>query len=166
MAGKGIKPQMDANERNALLIDESEIARTLNQFVRAVDTRDYALMRSCLTGQVDFDYSELGTSFPSDADQLVAAVRERHRGLHGVQHVTSNLIVEIDGDRAECHCNYLATHSFPNPLGGHLWTVAGRYRYRVVRLEGAWKIAACKIWVTWASGNRGIFDLARRAAQG
>ena len=71
-----------------------------------------------LTDQVDFDYSRMfGATMPNTADVMIEKVRANHAGLHGIQHLISNHIVEIDVDTALCRSNYIAHHWFPNPQG-------------------------------------------------
>jgi len=138
---------------------------TINRFFLAVDTRDYATARSLLTEQVDFDYSRMfGATMPNTADGMIEKVRANHAGLHGIQHLISNHIVEIDGDIASCRSNYIAHHWFPNPQGDATWAVGGRYQHRLQGTGGLWKLQGGVIEVAWTKGNRAIFDLARASA--
>ena len=79
---------------------------TIHYFLLSVDTRDYAAMRTCLTDEVNFDYSALfGTSMPSKADELVERVRADHTGLRSVQHIVTNHYVTINDATAQCNVN-------------------------------------------------------------
>jgi hypothetical protein len=143
-----------------------QIIDTINRFFLAVDTRDYATARSLLTDQVDFDYTRMfGATMPNTADQMIERVRSNHAGLHGIQHLISNHIVEIDGDTANCRSNYIAHHWFPNPQGDATWAVGGRYQHRLIRTGDLWKLQGGVIEVAWTQGNRTIFDLARAGDQ-
>lgn len=145
------------------LIDQAEIINLINFFLFSVDTRDYDAMRSCLTEQIDFDYSALfGTSMPPFADELIEEVRRNHQGLRGIQHITTNHYVTFNGDTAQCQANFQAQHFLPNDRGSNLWTLGGRYLYNLVRDGGDWKICGCVISVAWTDGNLQIFDLAHQ----
>ncbi len=149
----------DTNIQQA--IAKTEIIDVINCFLFSVDTRNYEAMRSCLTEQVDFDYSALfNTSMPPIADQLVEEVRRNHQGLRGLQHITTNHYVTLDGDTAQCQANFQAQHLLPNDRGSNLWTLGGRYLYSLVRDDTGWKICGCIISVAWTDGNLQVFDLA------
>ena len=145
------------------LNDRANIIDTLNRFVLSIDTRDYGTMRSCLTDAINFDYTALfGTIMPKTADQLVKEVRANHQGFRAVQHMTTNHLVDVDSDVATCHVNFQAQHFLPNERGGNLWTLGGRYDYRLVRTETGWKIQGCVISVAWTDGNLQLFELAQQ----
>lgn len=145
------------------VIDRSDIIHTLNGFVLSIDTRDYTAMRAYLTDEIDFDYSALfGTTMPSSADELIKDVRKNHAGFRGLQHLTANHFVTVDGDRATCTANFAAQHFLPNDRGGNLWAVGGRYDYQLMRTQEGWKICGCTIHVSWTDGNLQLFDLAHQ----
>jgi hypothetical protein len=145
------------------VIDQADIIDTLNRFWLNVDTRDYKAMRDCLTDEVDFDYSALfGTSMPPKADELVENVRGNHSGFRATQHITTNHLVTIDGDTAQCLVNFQAQHFLPNDRGSNLWTLGGRYLYSFARTQEGWKIHGCVISVSWTDGNLQLFELAHQ----
>lgn len=103
------------------LSDKAEIIELINLFLFSVDTRNYEAMRSYLTEQVDFDYSALfDTSIPPTADKLVEEVQRNHQGLRGLQHITTNHHVTLNGDTAQCQANFQAQHFLPNDRGSNL----------------------------------------------
>ncbi|MGI2903810.1 nuclear transport factor 2 family protein [Tolypothrix sp. VBCCA 56010] len=145
------------------IVDQTEIINLLNRFVLSIDTRDYTTMRACLTNEVNFDYSALfGTIMPSAADELIEDVRQNHAGFRGLQHLTANHFVIVDGDSATCTANFIAHHFLPNDRGGNSWTLGGRYDYQLTQTETGWKISGCTIHVSWTDGNLQLFDLARQ----
>jgi hypothetical protein len=54
-----------------------------------------------------------------------------------------------------------AQHYLPNDQGDNVYTLGGYYTNRLVRTPRGWRIWACRLTVTWATGNRYLFDLAR-----
>lgn len=48
----------------------------------------------------------------------------------------------------------------PNAQGDPTWTLGGRYRFELRRLEGAWRIAGLAMTTVWAAGNQQIMSLA------
>ena len=148
------------------LIAESNIIKLINRFCFSIDLRHYKAMRNCLTDEIEFDYTALfGTQMPPTADKLVENVRLNHQKLRGTQHITTNHLVILEGDRAKCRVNFQAQHFFPNDRGNSLWTLGGRYFYSLVRTQEEWKISGCVVDVIWTDGNLQVFDLAREKAK-
>ncbi len=141
-----------------------EIIELLNRFAMSVDKRDYEALRSCLTDEVNFDYSALGRTFSRSADNFVSEVKEGHRGIDGIQHVTSNHLIELEVSSAFCECNYIASHSIRSAEEEFFWSLGGRYDYRLTRTDEGWKISQCKIYVAWSSGDRQKFATAQTDA--
>ncbi|GAB1540941.1 nuclear transport factor 2 family protein [Scytonema sp. NUACC21] len=148
------------------VIDQANIISTINHFWFSVDTRDYDAMRSCLTEQVDFDYSALyGTSMPSKADELVEEVRRDHDGFQATQHVTTNHYVTINGDTAQCIANFQVQHFLPNDRISNFWRLGGRYVFSLLRTQDGWKIHGCVINVSWTDGDLQLVEIAHEQSQ-
>jgi 3-phenylpropionate/cinnamic acid dioxygenase small subunit len=79
--------------------DGEPVVAVLVRYARAVDTRDWALLRTCFTDEVICDYGDLGSW--RGADAVIAFMDEAHAGMGPTQHLLSNFQVDIDGDRAE-----------------------------------------------------------------
>jgi 3-phenylpropionate/cinnamic acid dioxygenase small subunit len=63
----------------------------------------------------------------------------RYDGSPRTQHVTSNLVIELDGDSAAARSSFTVLQAAPGaPLQ---LIVAGRYHDRFVRAAGAWRFA-------------------------
>ena len=86
-------------------------------------------------------------------------------GLEATQHLMSNPMVDLDGDRARCRMYVQAVHVLPNPGGDAEFTIGGYYDDRLVRTaderRGGWRIEAVKLTVWWRRGNPDIMRLAR-----
>jgi len=77
---------------------ESMVA-VLVRYARAVDTRDWELLRTCFTDDATCDDGDLGSW--RGADELLGFLDEAHAGMGPTQHLLSNFQVDIDGDRAQ-----------------------------------------------------------------
>jgi hypothetical protein len=51
----------------------------------------------------------------------------------------------------------------PNASGGPVWTVGGRYDFRLERTPAGWRIAGLTLIIRWATGNQHITQLASDA---
>lgn len=150
--------------REQLLWDRMEISDAVIRYATSMDTKDWALYRSCFTDDVELDMRsfdpETPTSLPFDdwVNWLSVAVRNLR-----TQHISSNHVITINGDAATCVSYMQATHYFPNDCGDNSFTVGGYYTNDLVRTAGGWKIRKCKLTVTWSEGNRHVLALAAQS---
>jgi SnoaL-like domain len=77
-----------------------------------------------------------------------------------LSHMITNHVITIAGDDATCIAYVQARHFLPNDSGDSTQTMFGYYTNRFVRTSAGWKIRACKLTLTWQTGNPHIFTLA------
>ena len=144
------------------LIDRAAISDTIFKYATGVDRRDWALYRSIFTDTVDFDFSTWrGVRQAMSADEWVIAARDTLACFDATQHNLTNLVITLDGDRATAVVHMVATHYFD----GEVQTLGGFYTHGLVRGDdGVWRIAACRLVITWETGDRALFG--RAAARG
>jgi len=150
------------------LLDRAAISDTVIRYATGIDMRDWAAYRSCFTDEVDIDFTSWmgGAPIRMAADDWVAMVRESLSGFAATQHISSNHVITLDGDEATCVSYVQAQHYLPNDQGDNGFMLGGYYTNRLVRSPDGWRIRACRITITWSTGNRHVFELARaRAAQ-
>jgi hypothetical protein len=90
-------------------------------------------------------------------DALVAQARRNH--AVPTQHVIANVLVDLDGDRADVGANLVVTFADGPPeraarpgLPAAGRTLGERYRFDVVRTAQGWRIAHVETSVRWTSG--------------
>ena len=157
----------DARLQNAL--DERDVIRAILRYPTGVDMRDWSLYRQAFTDEVEVDFSSWNGGGPSKmtADQWVAGVRSTLAGFEATQHTLTNFVVDVDGDSARTVVYMQAQHYLPNTKGDATLTLGGYYNHEMVRTATDWKIRKVRLTVTWTTGNRSIFELARqRVADG
>jgi 3-phenylpropionate/cinnamic acid dioxygenase small subunit len=146
------------------LLDRAAISDVQLRHATGVDTRDWALYRSCFTDE-GRDRLHLGLrrrAAPRQSRSLGRTARRTVSGLKATQHMITNHVITIDGDEGTCVAYVQARHHLPNHAGGSDQTMFGYYTNRFVRTPEGWKIRACKLTVTWNAGNRHVLELARR----
>ncbi|MEY2402256.1 MAG: hypothetical protein QOJ08_2367 [Ilumatobacteraceae bacterium] len=157
-----------SNAMAASVEDRMNIAETMAGFAAGLDTRDWALLRSVFTDNIDVDYrSWRSDSFgPMSADAWVARATRMFPGFDSTQHSLTNLRFEIDGDTATCHAYVRADHYLVNNFGDSMFTIGGIYSDRLVRHDAGWLICGKTLKVLWSKGNKQIMTLAvERAAE-
>ena len=146
------------------LLDRSAISDVQLRYATGIDMRDWELYRTCFTDDLEVDFSSVFGGGPRQvkADRWVETVRRTISGLKATQHMITNHVITLTGDEATCVAYVQARHHLPNDTGASEQAMLGYYTNRFVRTPDGWRIRACKLTVTWNTGNWHIFDLARR----
>jgi hypothetical protein len=122
------------------LLDKQAIAEVLDRYARGCDRADEALLRSCFHANATHHHGQFeGTSaeFCTLAMNIILATRlEKHQ--------VSNVLIELDGDRAVVESHYVAYHRQVNRRTSAEEDMfsGGRFIDRFERRNGAWRIAA------------------------
>jgi 3-phenylpropionate/cinnamic acid dioxygenase small subunit len=155
-----------------LLIDRAEISDCQLRYATGLDMRDWKCFRSCFADEIEVDFSSIfGGDGPRKvtADRWTEAARRTIGGLKATQHMITNHVITVDGDKALCIAYVQAQHYLPNDQGDNTQTMGGYYTNHFIRTAQGWRIKSCKLTLTWNKGNWGIFELARqrlKAAEG
>lgn len=146
---------MDFNDYNA-------IVRRRYEYALGIDTRDFGLLRSVFTDEIEMDFRDYSGQPGARlaADDWVAGCKVLFCGLDATQHVMSNPMVDVDGDRAQCRMYMKAEHFLRNDQGSFDFALGGYYHDRLVRTERGWLIEAVTLRLFWNRGNRHIMTLA------
>ena len=149
--------------RLKLLIDRAEISDVQLRYATGLDFRDWTTFRSCFADEIEVDFTSLfgGTPRTVSADRWTESARKTVSGLQATQHMITNHVITVDGDRALCVAYVQAQHYLPNDKGDSTQTMGGFYTNHFIRTPAGWKIRACKLTLTWTTGNWHIFNLAR-----
>ncbi len=150
------------------LFDRQAISDTVIRYATAIDTRDSALFRSCFTDEVYRDFTSFagGQAEAIPADLWVAQVEMGLWGFQATQHISTNHVVTLNGDEAVCVSYMQAQHYLPNDEMESTVTLGGYYTNTLARTAGGWKIARCVLTITWETGDRRLFGLARQRNSG
>lgn len=148
------------------LRDRLEIIELTSKLLLSVDARAWAAAQELFTDPVDIDYTSLNGGAPQSLApaELIGGWRQALDHLEATQHLHGNHVIDSEGDDASCVTTVQATHVLPNATGGPIWTVGGRYDFRLTRTPSGSRIAAMTLTVKWATGNERIMELA--ASQG
>lgn len=139
------------------LLDRAAIHDVKQCYAFAVDRRDWPLYRSIFTDEVAFDFFDwAGIRETIAADRWVEMVKATLGPFDATQHVFSGQLVSLRGDEAEAVTTMTARHQ----LGTEAQLMGGYYTERFVRTPAGWKIAACRLNITWEEGDRSLFEKA------
>jgi pantothenate kinase len=139
------------DQKTQTLFDRMEIIDTATRYATGVDTRDRDVYRSCFTDEIDLDMSGMGMGEPMKvsadvwADQALSLVSN----FEATQHIITNHVITIEGDRATCVAYVQAQHYNPQ----NMYTVGGYYTNTLVRTPEGWKISKLKLSPTWTQNT-------------
>ena len=121
--------------------DNEQIAEVLICYATGIDSKDWPLLRSCWTDEIDVDYQQLGRF--TSADALTDVMRQLHENMGPTYHRMSNFVIAVDetGDRATVR-SYVQAVLMLQPNDSTNWVDAlGHYDDVFVRTRDGWRIS-------------------------
>ena len=118
--------------------DTEQIADVLIRYATGIDSKDWPLLRSCWTDEIDVDYQQLGHFTSPDA--LTDVMRQLHENMGPTYHRLSNFVISVEGDRATVR-SYVHAVLMLQPDDDTNWVDAlGHYDDVFVRTTDGWRI--------------------------
>jgi SnoaL-like domain len=118
--------------------DKQQIAEVLIRYATGIDSKDWPLLRSCWTDEIDVDYQQLGRF--TSADALTDVMRQLHENMGPTYHRLSNFVIAVDGDRATAR-SYVQAVLMLQPNDSTNWVDAlGHYDDVFLRTPDGWRI--------------------------
>lgn len=119
--------------------DKAQIAEVLIRYATGIDFKDWTLFRTCWADEVDIDYGDLGTF--TDPDAFTSLMEQIHGGMGQTYHRLSNIVVDVDADRATARSYVRAVLQAVPDDGGSWIDALGHYDDELVRTSEGWRIA-------------------------
>lgn len=129
------------------LADKQALYELVTSYCRAIDRRDWELLRSLYHPDA---IQDLGPVFYGKAYDFVDFQPLPLLPFSITTHHITNAHFVVDGDAAEGECYLLASHIYREEPDRNL-QVSGRYLDRFERRDGAWKFLHRIGMVDWAS---------------
>ncbi len=144
------------------LRDREDLRDAVLKFATAVDTIDMDLYRSAFADECEYDLSDFNGQAPVTvkAADWAAGIEPFLRGFDATQHVLSNFVFDIAGDRATVTAYVQAEHVRVNDKGDGSVTLGGFYNFGLKRTAHGWRIDRFKLTASWHRGNQGLYALA------
>ena len=117
------------------MTERQDITDVLVRYATGIDSRDWALFRTCFTDDARFDYGGIGTWDSPEA--LTAYMRRSHSGPS--LHRLTNVVVDIDGERATSRTYVDAVVMGPKGFG--VVNTFGWYDDELRLTADGWRIA-------------------------
>lgn len=117
------------------LLAEREIQRALFRFARAMDERDWGALDAVLAADAGAD---LGLGPVQGRAAIVAVMRSFLDACGPSQHLLGNLVIDVEGDRAESRCYVSDMHLGTGDKSQLTFSTLGEYHDRWQRRDGVW----------------------------
>jgi ketosteroid isomerase-like protein len=121
------------------LLDEDAIRKVHLRYCRAIDRRDFDLLRSCYHPDAEDDHGD----FVGGIDAFIEFCREGTLNFTSTSHHTTNMLVEVSGDAAWAEFYGRAYHRVAAGADGVEKDLAVNTRWvdRFEKRLGEWRIA-------------------------
>src|SRR2546427_8065013 len=104
---------MQGQPRPEQVADRIAIDDLMNAYARAIDTKDWDLLRTLFTPDALLDYTHEGGG-RGDIDDATAWLSKALAPFSMCQHIVANRSVEIDGDEAVVHAYVFSPLGLPD----------------------------------------------------
>jgi len=164
VAAQGLpSPQDYAQSMN----DRLQIIDVIGSVGFYADQRRWDLVEAAFAERAVIDYRSHGTAAAGQSEpqaltarEIVTAWQTQLPGYLHTQHLITNPIVRIEGDRASATSQIHATHYLPNEQGDDYWTFVGFYEHELQRTPQGWKITLMRANKLFELGNPELPPLA------
>ena len=119
--------------------DKEQIAEVLIRYATGIDSKDWPLLRSCWTDEIDVDYQQLGHFTSPDA--LTDVMRQLHENMGPTYHRLSNFVISVKGDRATMRSYVHAVLMLQRDDDTNWVDALGHYDDVFVRTADGWRIS-------------------------
>ncbi len=138
------------------LWDKVAIQDLRYHFAEALDNKDWTLLASLFTDEVETDWTAWGIPRQTMAKADLVAIFSG--GAFGrpelvTEHLYTNFRITLSGDRAISVSNFLGQHYTADFAGGSEFYLRGSYTDELARTDQGWKIRRFTLRVFYATGN-------------
>lgn len=151
----------------AYLADRAQIEEVISAFALNVDRRRWPEAQALVAERIELgfpagdDNSKL-QSRQMSAAEFIASSKSQLPGYLHTQHLVTNPVISVTGDRATVVSQMQLSHFLPNDEGEPFWIVIGMYEYGLERGPAGWKISRMDVHKLFELGNRKLPELASR----
>ncbi|WP_454199042.1 nuclear transport factor 2 family protein [Nocardia sp. Marseille-Q1738] len=136
------------------MLDRQQITALVDRLGRALDEGRFDDLRAIYTPDATAK-TPGGTAEGRDA--LIAQASRNHTDDKHIQHVISNVLVDLRGDAADVRANLIATFA-PAATNGTIpqpqYTLGEIYRFDAVRTAEGWRLSRVQTIPIWSNGTR------------
>ena len=120
------------------LADREAIRDCFTRYGRGIDRCDKELLASVYwpDGHVEFETFHDGPV----PEYVTKANMAMSNAMEQTHHMLGNMLIDIEGDTANCESYVVAFHRLPGEQGAHDLLLGGRYLDKLVKRDDEWRI--------------------------
>ena len=135
------------------LLDEREITRSIFEFARAMDAREWDELHRIMTPDAT---AELGTGTLRGPAEVVASIRSFIDECGPTQHLLGNLTVKVNSEGVSSQTSIRASHRGSGSLQQETYECMGYYRDTWQQTPAGWRISHRAMVVNFEFGSRKV----------
>ncbi|SDQ76557.1 nuclear transport factor 2 family protein [Thermostaphylospora chromogena] len=141
------------------LTDREEITDLVYRLSVALDEGRFEELKSIFT---DDAVAQTPGGLAQGRDALIAQAARNHSSEERIQHLIGNVLIDMDGDRADVRANLLATFASPGTADAQdtarlapepRLTLGEVYRFQAVRTPHGWRLSRVETTPLWTTGR-------------
>ncbi|MCL6274479.1 nuclear transport factor 2 family protein [Muricauda sp. 2012CJ35-5] len=139
---------------NAQQMENEKVRAAVSKLFVATDQKDWSTVEVLFAEKVNLDYSSM-TGNPSaelTPSQITAGWKTVLPGFTFTHHQTGNYLSEVKDYKAHVFVYGTATHYLDDEEGS-IWTVVGTYDFKLIKVNGVWRISAMTFNYKYQDGN-------------
>ncbi len=140
------------------LVDRNEITDLISRLGLWLDEKRFDEARSIFT-------EDVAAQTPGGSVQGIELVADQARRNHSAfaetQHVITNVLIDLDGDRATARANLIVTFVQRADAPRPHFALGERYHFEVARTSQGWRFSRVQTTLVWRSGSRDGGSLAQ-----
>lgn len=135
--------------------EREQIIEIVHKLFIYTDSREWnKLQEEVFTESVFFDMSSLGSEAKlTSAKSICETWESGFAGLTSVNHLAGNLLVSIDGEKADVFAYATATHYKSTATMGKTREFVGTYDFHLIHGDKGWRIDRFKYNLKFRNGN-------------
>lgn len=137
------------------LADRYEIAALISRLDQLLDEQRFDDLRSVYTDDVTVDFP-MSAGQVQGVDVLADFGRRRFAAFERTQHLSTNHLIELDGDRATVRVDQISIHVQRAEAPGSHFDAGVVDRFEAVRTTDGWRLARAQAGPIWTSGDEDL----------
>jgi hypothetical protein len=133
------------------LVDRSEVTDLISRLGVWLDEQRIDDLGAIFTEDVVGEFT--GQEPFHGLDALIEHARDNLPKYDRIQHVITNVLVDLNGERAAVRANLIATHVHDAANPSSFFQVGGLYAFDAVRDSDAWRLSKVKLDLLWTAGS-------------
>lgn len=142
------------------MLDRVAIGDLISRYAAAVDAQRLREERDLYVDGFLLEFPAVsfaiaqGRRVPAPGDEANGPVQIKgNSGFERTQHLTTNVLVDVDGDRAAARADLFAVHVHDAQRPESHFDLGGVYEFEAVRTADGWRLSRLRLTPVWTAGD-------------